>query len=389
MTDKILFYFVSVLVAISIIASYSLPAYFVYVKEISHYHFFMRTIFAGFVGLSLIWAMSSLDPDRWLNFIGFSLFFFFFLLMIIMPFMPASIVPEINGAKRWIKLPGFSLSPIEFFKVGFIYFLAWSFTRKFYLKDKKIPLLKEFNLFIPYFLVFGIVVLLVAFMQNDFGQVAVLFTTLILMSFFAGASLRIFFVLIFASFVGFIALIVMSAHRIERIKHWWIQAQDIILAFLPNSISDTLRIKDMALEPSYQISQSLHAFYNGGMSGTGLGEGIVKLGYLSDVHTDFILAGIAEEGGFIGLLFVTMIFFLVIYRIFKIANRSENHVYYLFVAGAGIMISVQFFINALGVIGLIPLKGIAVPFLSYGGSSLLSLCICIGMIIMVSKKISY
>lgn len=389
MTDKILFYFVGVLILFGIVASYSLPVYFCHLKGISQYHFFVRELFVGILGVFVIWFMSKLDPDKHLSKIGFFLFFFFLFVMIIMPFLPEQTVPLINGAKRWIKLPFISLSPVEFFKIGFIYFLAWSFTRKFYLKEQTIAPLKELQIFVPYLFIFGIVVVLVAFLQNDFGQVAILFITLMLMSFFAGASFRLFFGLIFASFLGFVALIVVSPHRIERIKQWWLQAQDQILAVLPEFLSQKLRIENQLVEGSYQILQSLRAFYSGGIKGQGIAEGTVKLGYLSDVHTDFVLAGIAEEGGFLGILLISLLFFLVIYRIFKIANRSENHVHYLFVIGIAIMISVQFFTNALGVIGLIPLKGIAVPFLSYGGSSLLALCFAIGMVIMVSKKARY
>ena len=388
MADKVLFFFVSILILIGIIASYSLPAYFVYSKGISHYHFFVRELFFGLFGIMLIWSLSHLDPDKWVGRIGFFLFFFFLAVMLVMPFLPASIVPLTNGAKRWIKMPLVSLSPVEFFKIGFIYFLAWSFTRKFYARKERFAITQELKILAPYFVIFGVVVVLVAFLQNDFGQVAILFITLILMAFFAGASLKVFFVLIAGSFIGAVGLILTSAHRIERIKHWWVQAQDIILSVFPNFISSRLRI-DETYQTAYQISQGLHAFWNGGIKGTGIGEGIVKLGYLSDVHTDFVLAGLSEEGGFIGLLFVTLIFFLVIYRVFKIANRSENPVFYLFVAGVGIMLSVQFFINALGVVELIPLKGIAVPFLSYGGSSLLSVSLAIAMIVMISKKAKF
>ncbi|MCV6608178.1 MAG: FtsW/RodA/SpoVE family cell cycle protein, partial [Campylobacterales bacterium] len=165
--------------------------------------------------------------------------------------------------------------------------------------------------------------------------------------------------------------------------------QDTLLTFFPGWMRDRLRIDGETVDPAYQVAQSLKAFYNGGISGTGIGSGIIKLGYLSDVHTDFVLAGIAEEGGLMGIILLSLVFLIIIYRIFKIANRSANHIYYLFAIGIAIMLSSQFLINALGVVGLIPLKGIAVPFVSYGGSSLLAMCVAIGMIIMISKKVKY
>jgi len=388
MIDRYLFYFVSTLILFGIIASYSLPAYFVYVKDLNQFHFFIRELTIGLFSIVLIWGMSHLDPDVWLGRIGFFLFITFLIIMVFMPFMPDSLVPNVNGAKRWIKFPVISISPVEFFKIGFIYFLAWSFTRKFYLPKEKFHFLKEIKTFIPYLVVFGVVVVLVAFMQNDFGQVAVLGVTLILMAFFAGASFKIFAGLVSFSFIGAAIIILISPHRILRIKHWWLSAQDTILSLFPAGVSSKLRIDGELLEPTYQVSQSLHGFYQGGIKGVGIGEGIIKLGYLGDVHTDFVLAGIAEEGGFIGVLLVSLVFLLVVYRTFKIANRSQNHIYYLFAAGIAIMLSVQFLINALGVVGLIPLKGIALPFISYGGSSLLSLSIAIGMVVMISKRSS-
>lgn len=386
MVDRYLFYFVCTLILFGIIAAYSLPTYFVYIKGLSQFHFFIRELIIGTLSILIMWGMSQLNPDVWLSRIGFSLFGFFLFVMFLMPFLPESIVPNINGAKRWIKLPFLSLSPVEFFKIGFIYFLAWSFTRKFYIPDEKFHIVKEFKILLPYFLVFGVVVLLVAFMQKDFGQVAVLGATLMLMAFFAGASFKIFAGLITSSFFGLTLLILVEPHRITRIKNWWLSIQDTILTLFPNFLSERLRIDGESLDPSYQVSQSLHGFFNGGLKGVGIGDGTVKLGFLSDIHTDFVLAGIAEEGGFVGIVLVSLIFLMVVYRIFKIANRSENHIFYLFAIGIAIMISAQFLINALGVVGLIPLKGIAVPFISYGGSSLLALSIAMGMIIMISKR---
>ena len=111
------------------------------------------------------------------------------------------------------------------------------------------------------------------------------------------------------------------------------------------------------------------------------------MGFLSEVHTDFVLAGIAEEFGFIGVSLVTFLFLSILYRIFKIANRSEDSVGYLFSLGVGLLISFAFLINAYGISGLTPIKGISVPFLSYGGSAIIAAAVGIGMVLMVSKKV--
>jgi cell division protein FtsW len=170
-----------------------------------------------------------------------------------------------------------------------------------------------------------------------------------------------------------------------RVKSWWGTIQDNIFSILPFENLQNLRI-EVAKEP-YQISNSLNSIYNGGFFGEGLGNGQFKLGYLSEVHTDFILAGITEELGYVGLVLVTGIILFIVYRIFQIASKVKNPMYYLFSIGVGLLIAFAFILNAYGISGLTPIKGIAVPFLSYGGSHIWASCIAIGLVLMVSKKV--
>ena len=137
----------------------------------------------------------------------------------------------------------------------------------------------------------------------------------------------------------------------------------------------------------YQISHSLNAINNGGLFGSGLANGTFKLGFLSEVHTDFVLAGIAEEFGFLGVMLVTLIFLAILQRIFKIANRSSDEKSYLFSIGMGLVIAFTFLINAFGISGITPIQGISVPFLSYGGSAMIAASIGIGMVLMASRKV--
>ncbi|MGE4294114.1 MAG: FtsW/RodA/SpoVE family cell cycle protein [Campylobacterales bacterium] len=390
MSDRYLFFIVCALVFCGILFSYSLPVYFAQSAGFSQFHFFIRQSFASLIAIAFMWWLARRDPDRWLSRMGFGLFFFFFLLMFVMPFLPESIVPTINGARRWIRLGGLSLSPVEFFKVGFVYFLAWSLTRKLYrpkaLTQERFTFAQELGTLVPYALIFVVAVVLIAVMQNDLGQVIVLGTTMALMIFFAGSSIKVFFFLIGLSLLGGMALILQTRHRIERILQWWGSVQDFVLSLFPDFIANALRIDDVIANPAYQVTQSLHAIHNGGFFGTGLGNGVVKLGFLSDVHNDFVLAGITEETGFIGVLLVSVLLLLAVYRIFRIANRSENPVFYLFSIGIGTMLAVQFLMNALGTTGLIPLKGITAPFISYGGISMVASGIAIGLVLMISRK---
>ena len=384
-TDKTIFYITVILITLGIIFSFSLTTYVSIDKFGNEFHFFIRQLITGILSIFIIWSISQLDPDRWFLPLGFTLFFLFLILMTLMPFFPATIVTEIGGAKRWIRLGPISLAPVEFFKVGFVVFLAWSFSRK--LDERSKTLKEEFLVFWPYILVFGVVTYLIAIMQNDIGQVIVLALVLVVMGSMAGTSARFFTI----AMIGMIALVSVaiagSEHRILRVKTWWSSTQNMVLSFLPDSLADKLRVSEI-YEP-YQVSQAHDAIQNGGLLGTGLGNGTLKLGFLSEVHTDFVLAGISEELGLVGLLAVIVLYFFLLFRILKIANRSENRVYSLFALGVVIILGATFIINSFGVTGITPVKGLAVPFLSYGGSSLLAHSIAIGMVLMISKKVKY
>ena len=383
-TDRYLFLSILFLIGVAIVFSYSLSVFTILRYNYTEFHYLIREFAVGMLSIFIMWGLSQLDPDRYLNKIGFTIFFVSLILMSIMQFLPANYVTAAGGAKRWIRLPGFSLSPVEFFKVGFVYFLAWSFARK--LDESKKSLKEELKLILPYVGLFLIAVYLIAILQNDLGQVVVLALTLAVMAFFAGTSAKLFMLTIIGAIIVATGAIATSTHRIIRIKTWWATIQNMVLSFFPPNIAKYLRVED-APEP-YQISHSLNAIKHGGLFGTGIGSGTFKLGFLSEVHTDFVLAGISEEIGAIGVIVITLIYLFIIFRIFKISNRSENKVYHLFALGVALLLAFSFLINALGITSVIPMKGIAVPFLSYGGSSMLAASIAIGMTLMISKKVN-
>ena len=384
MADKTLFILTGTLITIGIVFAYSLATYTVLLFGYNDFHFVIRQAVFGFGSILIIWGLAQLDPDVWLQRLGFFLFFSGLFLMVAMPFMPAHLVTEVGGAKRWIKLFGFSIAPVELFKVGFVYFLAWSFSRKLG-HHGGMGVVEELKRFLPYAVIFVLVMFLIAIMQNDLGQVVVLGMTLAFMLFFAGSSFKFFFSLIVAAVLAFIFFIVTAEHRILRIKSWWSMAQNSVLGIFPEAIAKHLRVE--SFDEPYQIGHSLNAIHNGGLFGTGLGNGTFKLGFLSEVHTDFVLAGIAEETGFAGLFVVTFLFVWMLLRIFRIANRTEESVHYLFSMGVGLLLAFAFLINAYGISGLAPIKGISVPLLSYGGSSLMAASIGIGMVLMISKRV--
>jgi len=385
MIDKQLLAAVMALLTLSLFMDYSLSVYTISHFGYDNFHFFIRQSIAVFIGFMVMVILSKMNPDKWIPRVGLTLFILFFLLMIVMQFLPSSLVNAVGGAKRWIHIGPMSIAPVEFFKVGFVFFLSWSFARKF-MDMKKMSFIEEIKAFSPYLILFLLAVIIIAVFQKDLGQVVVLTGTLIVLFLFIGSSIKFFFTLISAAVMAVLTLIFVAPHRMARIKSWWSTVQNDILSLFPFEQLESFRVVTTVKEP-YQISNSLNAIHNGGFLGQGLGNGQFKLGYLSEVHTDFILAGITEELGFLGLIFVTFTILFIVFRIFKIASRVRNPMYYLFSIGVGLLIAFAFILNSYGISGITPIKGIAVPFLSYGGSHILASCIAIGMVLMISKKV--
>ncbi|MCE3038968.1 FtsW/RodA/SpoVE family cell cycle protein [Helicobacter anatolicus] len=383
MADTKLFLYTVALITIGTVMSYSLSTYPTIYHGYGEFRFLGIETIVAIIGIFLMYGLSYLNMDKAFERVGFSIFFFFSMLSILLLLLPDSIAPAIGGAKRWIKLPilPISIAPVEFFKIGFIFFLSWSFSRKINKQDSIIEQLKKL---IPYIFIFGAVVFIFAFRQNDFGQTVVLGLILVVLFAMSGGRLRLIFGFLGIGLIGISLLIASYPHRLGRILLWWGSFQDTILAYLPNILANLIRIENVP-EP-YQIHNAGYAIYNGGFFGQGVGEGILKLGFLSDVHTDMVLAGLSEELGFLGFLICLILFILILLHILRIANRMEEKRHFLFCIGICLLLGIAFFTNALGVTGAIPLKGIAVPFLTYGGSSMLANCVAIGLVLALSKK---
>ena len=363
---------VALLTAIGIIFSYSLSIFLEMNKNLSFYHFLNRYIFFFFIEFFIIIIISKLNPDKFFNLIGWSIFIISSILLVILPFLPSSLAPTIKGAHRWINIGIIKISPVEFFKIGIIFFLSWSFTRKVGNKNLKEELLQilYYIIFLGFFWIFIIVY------QSDLGQVILMLIIFTLMLFIAGGKLHTVGIISITGIILFMIAIIMAPYRLYRIKLWLIRIHQIFF----NNSSNIPEISHS------QIQQSINTIYHGGFFGNGIGNGDFKLGYLSDINTDFVLAGISEEVGFWGIFLIVILILILIYGIFKIAFRVEKKEYQLFAFGIGSLIGVEFLFNAFGITGMIPLKGLTVPFISYGGSSLIALSIGIGMVLMISKK---
>jgi cell division protein FtsW len=371
------------LMLFSIVSIYSLSVYPGLYLGVSSYYFLLRDSVAVIIALLVMTYIANLEPSKSFKVIGFTLFIVFLTIMIAMLFMPESLVKSVKGAKRWIKFSSVSLAPAEFFKYGFLFFIAWSLERKQKMLLNAKGLKSEIIVIAPYFLLLGAVILILAVAQKDLGQSVLLIFTMLALLFLSGRSIKFFVALGSVAVVSIVSLIMVAPHRIDRFKGWWVGVQNSILSLLPDSIATSMRVTDTT--EALPIVNARYALESGGLFGQGLGSGQYKLGYISEVHTDFIFAGLGEEIGFIGLFLLLMLYAYIIFLIVKIGNSLESLSQKYFTYGVAIILFLSLLINLYGVTGIVPEKGIAVPILSYGGSQLVATAVAIGMVLMLAK----
>lgn len=260
---------------------------------------------------------------------------------------------EVKGATRWFRMGPFGLQPSEFAKPAFIVFAAWMFAMK--KRDPKLPAVG---------IVFATYVLLIIMLiqQPDFGQSFLLTLSFAAVFFFAGVSLGWVFIMMGLSVFGAVAAYFALPH-----------VQDRVTRFLNPESSDT-----------YQTDKALEAIANGGLLGRGPGEGTVKHS-VPDIHTDFIFAATVEEFGFlISLVLIAMLSGFVL-RSFRNALKLNDYFSQLAVAGLSTMVGMQIVINLFVNLNMAPPKGMTLPFISYGGSSMLALCFTAGLILAFTR----
>ena len=265
---------------------------------------------------------------------------------------------EVNGATRWIGFGPVNLQPSELMKLFFVVYLAGYMTRRQReLRASWFGMLKPLGLL---GLVMGLLLL-----EPDFGAAVVIAGTSMAMLFLGGARLLPFIVLLALALVGAGFVAVWSPYRLQR-----------LITFL-DPWSDMFA-------SGYQLTQALIAFGRGEIFGLGLGEGIQKLFYLPEAHNDFIFAVIAEELGVVGALTLIALFALLVIRIFRVGRTAllEGNYFGGYLAyGVGLMLGFQCLVN-LGVnTGVLPTKGLTLPFVSYGGNRLMVSCAMIGFVL--------
>ncbi len=330
-------------------------------KQFDHtfYYLYRQLIFVG-ISLFLAVGIYAIPMAAWQRLSpALLLVSFLLLVMVLVP----GIGHVVNGSRRWIALGFFSIQVSELVKLLFIIYLSGYIARHH--GGLKQP---GFQFMVPLSLLGVISVLLL--LEPDFGSVAVLSATVLMMLFLAGVRWLPFSGLFLLVMLALGALAVLSPYRLERLTTF-------------------MNPWAYAFDSGYQLTQSLIAVGRGGLFGVGLGNSVQKLFYLPEAHTDFIFAVLAEELGLLGQLCLILLFAILVYRILRVAWRAIalEAIFSGFVCfGAAFWLSLQVLINISVNIGLLPTKGLTLPLISYGGSSLLINVVLIAIVLRVSRE---
>ncbi len=356
--DFILLIVTLALVGVGIVMVYSTSAIMAGDRFQDPYYFLRKQAFFAGVGFLLMIFMMFFPPTI-LKRLAYPILILSVLLLI------AVLIPGIGyragGAMRWLKIQSVSFQPSEFAKLGLIVFLAYFLTKK----DEKI---RSFSFgFLPTVLLSGLVIILVA-KEPDLGAALFLSTMVFLLLFVSGA--RVIYILgALLLAVPIIYYLMMNVgYRYKRLMSF-------------------IRPWEDPTGTSFQIVQSFLSFGSGGLFGLGLGEGRQKLFFLPAPHTDFIFSVIGEELGLVGAMVVVLLFFIFTARGIQIGLSLDDRFSAYLALGITLMVSLQAVINMAVVLGLLPTKGLTLPFISYGGTSLITNLVGVGILLHLSTRV--
>lgn len=350
--DQTLILGVVILCSIGLVMVSSATLDYSYEKTGSSFHFIARHLIYMTIGLITASILSRIKLDFFNDYSKYFLIMSFALSLIV--FLPG-LGKEINGATRWLNLGFITLQVTE---ISRLFILIWICS---YLSRNDVN--QAFNKCLLMVIILSIILIF----QKDLGSIILLVSSFFALSLILGLSLKKFFIYLVIVCFAIIPLIILQPYRLAR-----------MISFL-----------DPWSDPSgtgYQLMQSLLAFGKGGFFGLGLGSSVQKLFYLPESYNDFIFALIAEELGLIFTLLIIIVFYVIFLRIFSLAKKSfinnlnfAGNLSYMI----GFLITFQAIIHIMVNIGLFPTKGMGLPFISYGGTNLLVMFICFGMLIRI------
>ncbi len=355
--DKVFLSLVLILVFIGLIAISSAGIAISQSKFGDPYYYFKHQLFYGILpGLVAMFITSRINYKLWqklaVPILGVAI-------ALLVAVLISSHGLELKGAKRWINLGPISFQPIEMVKLAVIIYLSSWLTGKS-------EIIKNFSeSLVPFVVMLGVVGLLII-AQPDVGSFGAVAFIALTMFFLAGAPLKHVFGLIAVGVFGLGILIKLEPYRMNR-----------LLAFL-HPETDVQGI-------GWQVKQAAIAVGQGGIFGVGLGHSHQKFGYLPEVVGDSIFAVIAEEVGMLGAGVIVVLFILLAFRGFRLAQKAPDQFSAFMVTGISLWVIFQALINIMAIIGLMPLTGIPLPFISYGSTSLISLLAGVGIVLNISR----
>ena len=354
--DVLLLFFVLFLTGIGIVMIYSASSSIAIRRFDNGYFFLKKQAIFSIIGACALYICSAIDYRKYKP---FAYIFILISSLLLVAIHVSGYGHSAGGAARWLKIAGISVQPSEIARISMIIYLAYSLSKK---KDR----INEFEIgFLPHFIVFAILGGLII-TQPDFGSVVILGALTWLMMFAGGVRLKHLGLPLIPIIPLGIWVMMSKSYRMERLT-----------AFM-----DPWKHQ---LDESYQLVHSLMAFGSGGLFGKGLGNGYQKLFYLPEPHTDFIFSVIGEELGLPGVLGIIVVYFFIIWRGIAIARQTTDIFGSLLATGLTAAIGFQVCINMCVAMGLLPTKGLTLPFLSYGGTSLLMNMIAIGILLNIGR----
>ncbi len=319
--------------------------------------FFKRQLIFALVGFCIL-MLSSHIPWRWVEKYAW-LLWVFSIIAIALTFVPGLGV-RVGGAHRWLHLPaGYRFEPAEILKVSFVLFVANLFCRQENFLSRVPKIILFFSLVIPLYLLLK---------QPDFGTFSLVIAVGLGLLFAFGLQWKYIIAAAVVTVPSFYFLVMSVPYR--RIR---------VMTFL-DPWSDPAN-------KGFQVIQSLLSFHSGGITGVGLGQGQGKLFFLPEAHTDFTMAVFGEELGFIGFCLLLALYGFVVFKTFQISFKAKDTFRKCLSLGFALIFAFSVFINMGVALGLLPTKGLTLPFLSYGGSSMLCLCFLFGLIINIENSL--
>ena len=354
--DFVLLSSVLALVIIGLVFVYSASSYKAEQAYGNSAHYLIQQIARVMVGLIMMIFVAMIDFKRWLQWAP--IFYALSVFLLVLLFLPLPIVATIKGASRWLRVGPITIQPSDFARYALVLVLA-----RVLVSERRY--LEDLNSFIKLLILVGAVVLLIA-LEPDLGTAMLTIFIAFGMFFFAEINGGFLLATILSSFSLGLVYILRNGYQLSRV-HYFV-----------NQFTER--------EFSWQVKQGLISFTQGGLLGKGLGSGQQKYDFLPEAHKDFILCVIGEEIGFIGTGLVLGLFLLVIIRGFRIARQAPNGYGQLLAAGISLAIGLYAFMNAAVVLAIVPTTGIPLPFISYGGSAMVTNLAAVGILLNISMQ---